>query len=115
MNATTIRTIAAVAATLSLAVTGVASAATAAPVKPASPTQAPATTATAAKAKTAGLWGTIDTGNLELDAKCEAEADFLNQPAMQTPAGGNTMQDLRELNTGIANTANQGGCRLFPM
>jgi len=115
MNATPIRTIAAVAATLSIALTGVASAATAAAVKPASPTQAPASTTQASKAKTAGLWGTIDTGDLELDAKCEAEADFLNQPSMQTPAGGNTMGDLKELNTGIANTANQGGCRLFPM
>jgi hypothetical protein len=33
---------------------------------------------------------------------------------MQTPAGGNTMKDLKELNTDIVNQANQKGCHLFP-
>ena len=113
MNTTKLRTIAAVAATLSLAMSAVASAA---PAKQgSSPTQAPTTSVQAAKVKTAGSWGTIDTGDLALDKYCEGEADFLNQPSMQTPKGGNTMGDLKELATGIANTANQGGCRLFPM
>lgn len=113
MNTTKLRTIAAVAATLSVAMSGVASAAA---TKPGSmPTQAPTTSVQAAKAKTAGLWGTIDTGDLALDKYCEGEADFINQPAMQTPQGGNTMGDLKELNTGIANEANQRGCKLFPM
>ncbi len=112
MNTTKLRTIAAVAATLSVAMSAVASAA---PTKSGStPTQAPTTSVQAAKAKTAGLWGTIDTGNLELDKFCEGEADFINQPAMQTPQGGNTMADLKGLNTDIANQANQKGCKLFP-
>jgi hypothetical protein len=111
MNTAKLRTIAAVAATLSVAMSAVASAA---PTKSGSPTQAPTTSAQAAKVKAAGLWGTIDTGNLELDKFCEGEADFINQPAMQTPKGGNTMADLKGLNTDIANQANQKGCKLFP-
>jgi len=112
MNTRKLRTIAAAAATLSLAMSAVASAAA---TNPGSPEQAPAKSGQAAKVKTAGLWGTIDTGDLELDKFCEAEADFINQPGMQTPKGGNTMGDLKELNTGIANEANQKGCNLFPM
>jgi len=110
---TQLRTIATITATLSIAFTGIASAATTSERSPS--TQASVSSSQAAKGKTAGMWGTIDTGDLELDKHCEAEADFLNQPSMQTPKGGNTMGDLKELATGIANTANQGGCRLFPM
>jgi hypothetical protein len=111
MNITRIRTVAAVAAALSLGLTGVASAAS---VDYGSSSPAATTSAPVAKKATAGKWGTINTGNAELDSFCEGEADFVNQPAMQTPAGGNTMKDLKELNTGIVNAANQKGCHLFP-
>jgi hypothetical protein len=112
MNITKIpTTFVAVAAALLLGLTGVASAAS---VDRGSSSPAAATSTPVSKKATAGKWGTINTGNQELDDFCEGEADFVNQPAMQTPAGGNTMKDLKELNTDIVNQANQKGCHLFP-
>lgn len=56
----------------------------------------------------APLWGSIDTGNAALDAKCDQIADNLTDMAIADPGSGKSA-------TQSANAANQGGCKLFPV